>query len=166
MTMTLNIHVLVQVCLMSQSWNIMANMHELFTENLISLAVLYVSQWLGQCACQLAAAARTLNLLVLLHRPHPSMQVNSSCSNSPLQWRGPRSIKSTTRLWRRTDLVSRFTRGSVACWAGLSKRAVLRPVRLRMHLYGHPCLCTRHCNSDQSWAFWTYRRTHLLCPPG
>ena len=62
----------------------MANMHELFTvlkltENFISLTVLYVSQSLVQCACQLAASARTLNLLVLLHRPHHSMQVNSSC---------------------------------------------------------------------------------------
>ena len=55
-------------------------MHELFTvlkltENLISLAVLYASQSFVQCACQLAAAARTLNLLVLLCRPHPSMYV-------------------------------------------------------------------------------------------
>ena len=32
--------------------------------------------------CRPAAAERTLNLLVSLHRPHPSMQVNSSCSNS------------------------------------------------------------------------------------
>ena len=147
-------------------------MHELFTlkltENSISLAVLYVSQSLVQCACQLAAAVRTLNLLVLLRRrrPHPSMQVNSSRLNLPQQWRCPRSLESTTRLWRRTDLVSRFTRGSVACWAGLSKCVALRAVRLRMHLYGHPCLCTRHCKSDQLWAFWTCRRAHLSCPPG
>ena len=35
------------------------------------------------------AAVQTLNLL--LRRPHPSMQINSRCSNSPLQWRYSRS---------------------------------------------------------------------------
>ena len=49
--------------------------------------------------------------------------------------------------------------------AGLSKRAALRAVLSRMHLYGHPCLCTRHCNYEQSWAFWTCSKAHLLCPP-
>ena len=54
--------------------------------------------------------------------------------------------------------------GLVACWLGLSKRMALCAIR-SMCLYGHPCLCTRHCNSDQSWAFWTCSRAHSLCPP-
>ena len=108
--------------------------------------------------------AWTLNLLVSLriYRPHPLMQVNSSCSNSPLQWRRSRSVKSTIRLWQRIDLVSRFARGSVACWTGLSKRLTLGASCSRMHLYDHPFLCMQHCKSDQSWAFWTCSRTHLL----
>ena len=32
---------------------------------------------------------------ILLCRPHPSMQVNSSCSNSPLQWRRSRSARTS-----------------------------------------------------------------------
>ena len=153
--------------------NHVANMHELLTvltliysENLNSIISLAVGVSISiSTACMPATATWTSNLLVLLCRPHPSIQVNSSCSNT-LQWRHSRSVESTTRLWQRTDLVSRFARGSVACWAGLSKRAALCAVRSRMHLYGYPCLCTRHCNSDQSWAFWTCRRAHLSCPPG
>ena len=86
---------------------IMANMHELLSikahilrESLISLAV---CMSIVSTVRMPAAAAQTLNLLVLLRRPHPSMQVNSSCANSPLQWWHPRSVESTTRLWQRID---------------------------------------------------------------
>ena len=44
---------------------------------------------------------------------------------------------------------------------------VLHAVHLRLSgvpcIYGFPCLCTRHCNSDQLWTFWTCSRAHLLC---
>ena len=69
---------------------------------------------------------QTLNLL--LCRPHPSMQVNSRCSNSPLQWQWiatfeqSENIESITRLWQRTDLISRFAWGLVAC--GLLSRSL------------------------------------------
>ena len=63
-------------------------------------------------------------------------------------------------------LRSRLSGTWPACWAGLLKRAAFCAVRSRMHLHGHPCLSTQHCNSDQTWAFWTCSRAHLLCPPG
>ena len=53
-------------------------------------------------------------------------------------------------VWSDYDnLAYRFAQGSVTCWAGLSKHAVLYTVHSsRMCLYGHPCLCIRHYNSD------------------
>ena len=112
--------------------------------NIISLAV---CQPLVQYSAH--AAAQTLNLL--LHRPHPSMQVNSSCLNSPLQWR--RSSRARTSNlppdYDKEQTSSRFIRGLVAC-AGLSKSAPF--IQECISMAGHPCLCTRHCNSDQSWA--------------
>ena len=122
---------------MSQSWN---NYYYAWATHSIkahilrgSLISLAVRMSIVSTVCMPAAAARTLSLLVLLRRPHPSMQVNSSCSNSPLQWWCPRSVESTTRPWQRIDLVSCFARGSVACW--VSKR--FAAVHSRMHLYGH-----------------------------
>ena len=76
------------------------------------------------------------------------------------------NVKSTTRLWQRPDLTSHFAPGSVACWAGRLKCMALCAVCSRMHLHGHPHLCTQHYNSDQTWTFWTCSRAHLLCPPG
>ena len=64
------------------------------------------------------------------------------------------------------SMIKNRPRGSVACWAGLLKCTALCTVYSRIHLYGHPCLCTWQCNSDQLWAFWTCSRAHLLCPPG
>ena len=72
------------VCLMSQSWNNVANMYEL----LIVLKLTYPVNGIISLAVHMpivstvrmpAAAARTLTLLVLFHvcRPHPSMQVTS-----------------------------------------------------------------------------------------
>ena len=90
-----------------------------------------------------------------------AMEMFSLCSN----------IESTT-LWQRIDIVSCLLKawwhvGCMAERAGLSKRVALCTIHLvRMHLYGHPCLCTWHCNFDQSWTFWTCSRAHLLCPPG
>ena len=99
--------------------------------------------------------------LLLWCRPHPSrtraaaqthrvMATFSLCSN----------VESTTRLWQRTDLASRFARGSMACRAGLSKREALCAAcsNSRMRLFGPyigpgNLVCTRHNNSDQSWAF-------------
>ena len=52
---------------------------------------------------------------ILLCRPHPSMQVNSSCSNSPLQWRRLLEHRIYHQTMQRTDLISRFARGLVAC---------------------------------------------------
>ena len=91
----------------------------------LKLTYLAVRMSIASTVRMLASAAQTLNLLVLLRRPHPSIEVNSSCSNSPLQWRRPHSVKSTTKLWWRTDLVSHFARGSVTYWAGLSRHAAL-----------------------------------------
>ena len=89
-------------------------------------------------------------------RTHRVMAMFSLCLN----------IESTTRLWQRTDLASRFAWDLVACSVGLPKCAALCAVRLKLHLYGHPRLCTQHYNSDQWWAFWTCSRAHLICPPG
>ena len=46
---------------------------------------------MSTCIYSAHAAVRTLNLI--LRRPHPSMQVNSRCLNSPLQWRRSRSAR-------------------------------------------------------------------------
>ena len=43
------------------------------------------------------------------------MEVISSCSNSLMQCQRSHSVESCTRLWQRTDLVSCFAQGSVAC---------------------------------------------------
>ena len=112
-----------QVCLMSQSWDNVTNMHELLT------ACSVLNCQLVQCAC--ADESST----VLWCRPHPSLQAKSSCSNS-LCMATFSLIESTTRLWQRIDLASRFAQGSVACWASLSKHIALRAVHSRMRLYG------------------------------
>ena len=80
--------------------------------------------------CRPRAAART----------HHVMAMFLFCSN----------IESTTRLWQKINLTSHFAQGTVACWVGLSRCAALSAVRLRMYLYGHPHLYTRHCNSEPS----------------
>ena len=104
-----------------------------------------------QCA---NAASRTLNpgYYFVDHTPRCRMQVNREqllepiynlCSNSPVQLRPTFSlcsnVKSTTTKNRpRLSLQARWPAKQA-----LSKRASLCAVL---------CLCTRHCNSDQSWA--------------
>ena len=117
---------------------------------------------------------------LLLVRPHLSLQANSSCLNLITKKHAMATfllcsnIKCITGLSKGmiNNCRSRlsFARGSVACWAGLSKLTALCAVHMssRMRLYGHSYLCTQHCNSDHSWAFWTCTRVHPLdlCPPG
>ena len=99
------------------------------------------------------------------------MQVNSSCSNSPLQWWCSHpallcsNVESTTSKEQTSSLASLKARWHVGCWTGLSECVVLCTVHSRMRLCGHPCLCTWHYNSDQSWTFWTCSGAYLLCPP-
>ena len=94
--------------------------------------------------------------LLLWCRPHPSL---SSYSNSPLMgtFSLRSNVESITRPWQRADITSRFARGSVACWAGLSKCMALAPLTwARDSIFmaprpWQPCLCMWHNNSDQSW---------------
>ena len=182
-----------QVCLMSQSWDNVANIKS------IILCMSNQECQIVQCTCADVASSLASPIFVqrtcvkqrsggwgqdyaderstklwtyaicyygVDHTPHCIsraaawthcvMATFSLCSN----------VEFTTKLWQRTDLASRFARGSVVCWAGLLKCVALCAIHSRMHIYGHPRLCTRHYNSDQSWAFWTCRRAHLLCPPG
>ena len=80
------------------------------------------------------------------------------CTTAMATFEQSENVESTTRAWQKTDLVSR---GS----AGHSKYAALCAIHFKIHLYGHICLCTWHCNCDQSWTFWTCSRAHqiLLC---
>ena len=93
---------------------------------------------------------------LISRRPHLSLQANSCCSNSPLRiLEGQHSCSAQMsnllycwQVWRRTaHLVSCFSRGSVACLAGLSKRVALHATCSRIHLYGHSCLFVRECVS-------------------
>ena len=85
---------------MLQSWdNVANNVHELFTVSshtqrklfpptvLIIYSTVCMQQHELEEACM--GGGRTLNLL--RRRPHPLMQVNSSCSKSPLQCQHSRS---------------------------------------------------------------------------
>ena len=74
--------------------------------------------------------------------------------------------QSMTKNRPRLSLRSRLGGTWPAEQASWNTRRFVPFVRAWMHLYGHPCLCTQHFNFDQSWAFWTCRRVHLLCPPG
>ena len=77
------------------------------------------------------------------------------------------NVDSTTRPWQRADFTSHFARGSVACRAGLSKRAALVPLaRARECISMAPRPWQPRLYTRQSWIFWTCRRAHLLCPPG
>ena len=60
---------------MSQSWDNVANMHELFT---VSSHTRRKSEQYHLPSCMSTAVARTLNLL--LRGPHSSMQVNSAAA--------------------------------------------------------------------------------------
>ena len=85
-----NIHVYEQIYVWCHNHGIMAaNMHELLTV----LKLTYSEEvYLPSCTQFMSVVStvrmptRTLNLLALLRRPHPSMHVNSSCSNLSLQW--------------------------------------------------------------------------------
>ena len=99
------------------------------------------------------AAARTSNLLITSWTtPFDAGQQQllelTTAMATFLLWS---NVESATRAWQRTDLVSRFARDSVTCCLHAeeasrnAKRAALRAVHSRMHLYGHPCLYTRYC---------------------
>ena len=70
---------------------------------------------------------RTLNLRYYCvdHTPHcrPRAAAQTHCAMAMFSLHS--NIDSNTRPWQRADIASRFARGSVACQAGLSKRAVL-----------------------------------------
>ena len=147
---------------MSQSWDNVANMHaELLT------ACSVQSRLPVSAVCM--RRYPNFEPMLLWYRPHPPHcrpRAAAQTHHVIVTFLLCSNVESTIRLWQRTDLASRFAWGSVACWAGLSKRTALRTVCLRMHLYGHSRLCTQHYKSDQSWAFWTCRTAHLLYPPG
>ena len=122
-----------QVCLMSQSWDNVAN--------------------ITMVDCQYSAHAQinvapNFEPMLSWCRPHPTLQAKSSCSNSSCN---ECRIYHQAMTKNRPHLLlhSRLER-SMACWAGLSKCVALCDVRSRMRLCGHPRLCTRHHNSDQS----------------
>ena len=127
------IFLVIQVCLMSQSWNngkYAWVIHSSKAHRKVYLpSCIYICQSLVQCACQLQQHKLwTYWYYFVDHTPR--------CRSIAAAWTRPHSVESTTRLWRRTDLVSSscFTQGSVACWAGLSKHAALHAVCSRMHL--------------------------------
>ena len=146
------------LCLMSQSWD---NMHELLTG-------CSIQSWLPVSRVHYADGSST-------NHWYYGVDHTSHCRPRSATWTMLEltitfslclNVECITRLWQRTDLTSHFARGLMACWAGFLKCVALHAVRSRMRLYGHPRLCTRHYNSDQSWAFWTCSREHLLCLPG
>ena len=126
------------------------NVHELFT-----VFKAHRKSHLPSCTVHksivIAAAVRTLNLLVLLRRPHPSMQVTSTArtrhcnsdvlalSNLPPGY-DEEQTSSLALLEARWPWPAEQASRNTRCFALF--------VPARMHLYGHPCLCTRHCNSD------------------
>ena len=97
--------------------------------------------------------------MLLWRRPHPSMQAKS-CNGNILAL-----LK--RRIYHQAMIKNRPCLSLRSMLGGLLSRPLETPAaRSRMHLYGHPCLCTQHYNADQSWSFWTCSRAHLLCPPG
>ena len=124
---------------MSQSWDNVANMQELFTVSsrtqrksveyylpscMSTVSTVLLQQYeLWTCYCvDHPSKARCRSTVQQLLELTTAIATFSLCSN----------VESTTRAWQRIDLVSRFAWGSVACWAGLLKRAALRTVHSRM----------------------------------
>ena len=147
-----------------------SSMFDITMDNVATMHKLLVSSHTQRKYHRVIFLAWILNLLLLSYRPPPSLQINNvlklHCNGDILALLERWIILSMTRVWQRTDLVSHFAWGLVACWAGLLIRMVLNAVHLRLGVpcvYDHPCLCTWHCNYDQSWTFWTCSRAHLLC---
>ena len=160
---------------MSQSWDNVASMHELLTVLSSHTRRKCSKQYhLRSCISTYSTVHMQLHELwtyyFVDHTPwcrSTAAARTHHCNSDVLALLERRIYHQTMTMNRpRLSLRSRLSGTWPACWAGLSKRAVLRTVRSRMHLYGHPCLCKWHYNSDQSWAFWTCSRVHLLCTPG
>ena len=160
------------VCLMSQSWENVANMCELFTvsshtqRNLNSIISLSCMSTVSTVRMQ--QHDRTLNQL--LCRPHSSMQINSSCLNSPLHAmtvKGDVLALLKHRIYHQTISALLEAWWHVACWKCGAWSAWRFAPFVQECISMATLVCTHGTvNSDQSWAFWTCSRAYLLCPPG
>ena len=96
--------------------------------------------------------------MLLRCRSHPSLQAKSSCLNSPCNGNVLDLLKRP--IYHQTMKKNRPRLSLCSMFGGLLSRP-LEMRHSRMYLYGHPCLCTQHYSSDESWAFWI---CSIFCP--